>query len=234
MEYWDAIVREYFHPQGSMRFTLWKDNAGKEAKPFDVGFTILPRFFYVTSQCGVVGMSFSVDGAAERLDASVQGQPLSSTVECKSASWTYRYKSGYTVVLRGPLVAHVQLDTSSRSQQPRYLIKSFNFNASNHERCISLDTIVNGCNHPVPQAGSDEPIQLDLVTLPPEPINAFGIPQMTMRCLEAGTLSESEETSTDDFKIQLAESCELMGDLMEYSHKHEMGPIGEVPLLSMH
>jgi hypothetical protein len=177
-----------------MRFTLWKDNAGKEAKPFDVGFRILPRFFLVTYQCGVVGMNFSVDGATERLESTTSGTPPCSVVECKSASWTYRYKDGYSVVLRGPLVAHVQLDLSSPGPQPHYLIKGFNFNASNHERCISLDSITGRRIPPLNQTtaeelvrsrgGVEEPIRFESATLPPEPVNAFGIPQMTMRCLE--------------------------------------------------
>jgi hypothetical protein len=206
LEYWNTVVQEYFHPQGSMRFTLWKDNAGKEAKPFDVGFRILPRFFLVTSQCGVIGMSFSVDGATERLDAGSLGSPLSSVVECKSASWTYRYENGYTVVLRGPFVAHVQLDPVSSGSRLRYLIKGFNFNASNHERCISINAI-QGRRLQLPiqnnqtQPVAEEPMRFESATLPAAPVNAFGIPQMTMRCLEAGTLSEHEETMANDYKM---------------------------------
>lgn len=169
-------------------------------------------------------MNFSVDGATERLESATPGAPPCSVVECKSASWTYRYKDGYSVVLRGPLVAHVQLDLSNPGAQPHYLIKGFNFNASNHERCISLDSIMGRRIPPLNQTAAEElvrsrggvegPIRFESATLPPEPVNAFGIPQMTMRCLE------------------LAESCELMSDLMEFSQQSKIGPIDALKRLS--
>lgn len=45
--------------------------------------------------------------------------------------------------------------------------------------------------------------------IPGEPVNAFGIPQATMRCLE------------------LAESVAQMTELIAFSRKEELGPLGE-------
>lgn len=45
--------------------------------------------------------------------------------------------------------------------------------------------------------------------IPGEPVNAFGIPQATMRCLE------------------LAESVAQMSDLIVFSKEEGLGPLGE-------
>src|SRR6266436_1059198 len=68
----------------------------------EVGTPVLPRFFLVTSQSGVKSMTLSLDGARERVVG-----PNQAVVQCASAVWTYRYRNGYTVTLRGPFVAHV-------------------------------------------------------------------------------------------------------------------------------
>ncbi|KAJ3743512.1 LIM-domain binding protein-domain-containing protein [Lentinula detonsa] len=102
LSWWNELIREYFTPKAIMKFTLWRDNERNEAKPFEIGVPILPRFLLVTTQSGVKSMTLTLDGARERLYA--YGHAI---VECVAAVWTYRYSNGYTVALRGPLTVHV-------------------------------------------------------------------------------------------------------------------------------
>ncbi|KAF8628168.1 hypothetical protein AX17_006038 [Amanita inopinata Kibby_2008] len=130
LSWWEECVKEYFAPSAVMKITLWKDNQRTEAKPFEIGVPILPRFFLVTTQSGVKSMSLSLDGARERLYARNQHHCV---IECPSAVWTYRYSNGYTVILRGPLTAHIVVpphipsDVSSAFQGGQRHLKFENF-----------------------------------------------------------------------------------------------------------
>ncbi|KAF9242942.1 LIM-domain binding protein [Melanogaster broomeanus] len=210
LSFWDAFVREYFTPKAIMKVTLWKDNQRNEAKPFEIGVPILPRFFLVTTQSGVKSMTLSLDGARERLLSQYH-----AIVECVSAVWTYKYTNGYTVTLRGPLTVHVGIIPLPNPAQPQQIpftlkFEQFQFDANTHEKFISLDSIIGertvetpktprtrNAPTPSPSGGSssqrgaeedrqwDEPrVSIDHGSIPGEPVNAFGIPQATMRCLE--------------------------------------------------
>lgn len=233
LSWWNDLVKEYFTPKAVMKLTLWKDNEKAEAKPFEIGVPILPRFFLVTTQSGVKSMTLSLDGARERIYS--QGHAV---VECVTAVWTYKYSNGYTVTLRGPLTAHVVIAStqSSSSQltaaQASYQLKfdHFQFDANHHDKSIALDSIVGQRQFEAPKirhvvsptpGGSsmqqqqreedkkwEEPrVVIEHGFLPGEPVNAFGIPQATMRCLE------------------LAESVGAMGDLMNFSNENQLGPL---------
>ncbi|KAK7471188.1 hypothetical protein VKT23_002598 [Stygiomarasmius scandens] len=272
--WWNDLIREYFTPKAIMRFTLWKDNQRNEAKPFEIGVPILPRFFLVTTQSGVKSMTLTLDGARERLYA-----PGHAVVECVSAVWTYKYANGYTVALRGPLTVHVVLTappppgtTGANGPSPNgagmhpqgigggnYLLKfeDFQFDAMQHDKYIALESIMGPrsmesprtprSRHPIPPgplgvngiSGDDlvggammsnigggmgggggvgddddrkweEPrVMIEKGFIPGEPVNAFGIPQATMRCLE------------------LAESVAQMSDLIAFSSEKHLGPIGQ-------
>ena len=195
----------------------------------EVGTPVLPRFFLVTSQSGVKSMTLSLDGARERAVG-----PNQAIVQCVSAMWTYRYRNGYTVTLRGPFTAHVvvtpsatQSGASAQSAPPApYMLKidHIQFDSNLYEKHVAVDVIGGnrldpnkpplGRNAPTPsptingasvppaapsqpsqppplQAGQrdderwEEPrITYERATIPAEPVNAFGIPQATMRCLE--------------------------------------------------
>ncbi|CAA7259582.1 unnamed protein product [Cyclocybe aegerita] len=241
--WWNELVKEYFTPKAVMKLTLWKDNQRNEAKPFEIGIPILPRFFLVTTQSGVKSMTLSLDGARERTFG--QGH---SVVECVAAVWTYKYTNGYTVTLRGPLTAHVIVaatqpppsstsgpSTSSNTQQPAYTLKfeEFQFDANFHDKCIALDAIQGNRTieppkgpmtppSPLPPGASqadwdrrweetrrwEEPrMTIEHASLPGEPVNAFGIPQATMRCLE------------------LAESVSAMAELIGFARETDLGPL---------
>ncbi|KAH9956784.1 LIM-domain binding protein, partial [Russula dissimulans] len=229
---WESLVEEYFTTSATLKLTLWKDNQRVEAKIFEVGTPVLPRFFLVTSQSGVKAMTLSLDGARERIVG-----PNQAVVQCVSAMWTYRYRNGYTVTLRGPFTAYVavtpnatQNGASAQSVPPSpYTLKidHIQFDSNLYEKHVAVDVIsgnrldanktpqvrnvptpspiTNGAGippppppqqpqpqpQPPPQGGQrdderwEEPrITYERAFIPAEPVNAFGIPQATMRCLE--------------------------------------------------
>jgi hypothetical protein len=175
----------------------------------EIGVPILPRFFLVTTQSGVKSMTLSLDGARERLVSQQH-----AIVECVSAVWTYKYNNGYTVTLRGPMTVHViiiPIAGPAQAQQNSITLRfdHFQFDANTHEKYISLDSIVGqraiespktprvrNAPTPSPNGASssqraeedrqwEEPrVLIDHASIPGEPVNAFGIPQATMRCLE--------------------------------------------------
>ncbi|KZT38929.1 hypothetical protein SISSUDRAFT_985578 [Sistotremastrum suecicum HHB10207 ss-3] len=255
LNYWDNVVNKYFHPEGFMKFTLWKDNIRLEAKPFDIGLKILPRFFLVTGQSGVQSMSLSLDLPDERYIPANGDEPPQAEISCKNATWTYKYYTGYTVALRGPLSATIYYDTTS--SKPRPLIKLLSFDANSYDKQISVSAIRSDAK-PIPSQRQGEPsgqhdgtpedrsqtpnnsnknavedqcIHIEKATLPPEPVNAFGIPQVTMRCLEVHTLLSPN--SITNYFLQLAESCESMGDLMDFALSRNLGPSGKFLLIAV-
>ena len=174
-------------------------------------------------------MTLSLDGARERVVG-----PNQAVVQCVSAMWTYRYRNGYTVTLRGPFAAHVvvtpnatQNGASAQSVPPTSFILKIDhisFDSNQYEKHVLVDVIdgnrldanktqVRGAPTPSPtingaavlptsqppQPPQPSPRQLsqrdderweeprityERATIPAEPVNAFGIPQATMRCLE--------------------------------------------------
>ncbi|TFY60614.1 hypothetical protein EVJ58_g5043 [Rhodofomes roseus] len=177
----------------------------------EIGTPILPRFFQVTTQSGVQSMSLSLDGARERATNNVR-----AVVECPDALWTFRYLNGYTVVLKGPFTANVVAVTEPQMQNYTLRIESLIFDALTHEKLINIDSIEGTriASSPAASQGMgdvdpryEEPrTVIERASFPAEPINAFGIPQATMRCLE------------------LAESVTQMGDLIQFSASQQMGP----------
>lgn len=168
-------------------------------------------------------MSLGLDGARERLYSVGH-----SIVETTKAVWTCRYHNGYVVTLTGPLTVRVVVcspsNPPSAGEQPNAILKfeQFQFDASTHEKFISVDSIQltrspelpktprsrnaptpvpNGPPVPpasvTPQGMKDDAVKRpweeqrmygDKASLPVEPVNAFGIPQATMRVLEVSSI----------------------------------------------
>ena len=195
-------------------------------------------------------MTLSLDGARERLLAQHH-----AVVECVSAVWTYKYNNGYTVTLRGPLTVHVYivpLTNHTQPQQSPYALRfeQLQFDAHTHEKFISLDGIagqravetpktprVRNAPTPSPNGTSvsqreedrqwDEPrILIDNASIPGEPVNAFGIPQATMRCLEVRTTYLFLNDNPIILVLQLAESVSQMTDLIAFANETQLGPMG--------
>jgi hypothetical protein len=153
-------------------------------------------------------MSLTLDGARERVFA-----PGHAIVECVTAIWTCRYSNGHIVTLRGPLTAHLVICSpaphphpgamQNNGSTPPYVLKfdDFEFDAHSHDKYIALEAIAGPrkTEEPVPTMNGapdedkkwEEPrLIIENGSIPGEPVNAFGIPQATMRCLEV-SLSES-------------------------------------------
>jgi hypothetical protein len=148
-------------------------------------------------------MTLSLDGARER--SSTLG-PNHCVIECPSASWIHRYNNGYTVTLKGPMTAHVvvsrpasgtpDMTASFQGGQRHLKFESLQFDAYQHDKFISVDALMNSRSNGM-QLRQDEGfkweeprILVERSLIPEEPINAFGIPQATMRCLEVSFLQQ--------------------------------------------
>lgn len=187
----------------------------------EIGTPILPRFFLVTSQSGVKSMTLSLDGARERLVG--QGHAV---IECVQAVWTYKYHNGYTVTLRGPMTAHVLLYLTGPPMQGNvtgqpWTLKfdQLQFDANTHDKLINIDAIAgarvdspqlsigplpNGAGSPEDDHRYDEPRSvIEHASIPVEPVNAFGIPQATMRCLEVCLYCLQGKSMAKDFSSLL-------------------------------
>ena len=139
-------------------------------------------------------MSLTLDGARERLSSNTQ-----ATVDCPEATWTYRYENGYNIVLRGPFTAHLAI-TAEPSAGPNgtasyaVRIEQIVFDSMTHEKLINIEDIeghrvASSPSAPLTFGDVDPRYELPRwhiadASFPAEPINAFGVPQATMRCLE--------------------------------------------------
>lgn len=165
----------------------------------EISNPVIPRFFLVTAQSGVKSMSLNLDGARERVISHTH-----AAVECTHATWTYHYTNGYIVTLRGPLTAHVWAVPSQGREVWSYRFDQLAFDANFHDKYLNMDAIlgqripdsprspralpaplVNGNVEQDDDRRYDDPrCIIENASLPAEPVNAFGIPQATMRCLE--------------------------------------------------
>lgn len=200
--------------------------ARRECSPekTEIGYPILPRFFLVTSQSGVKTMTISIDGARERLI-----NPQHALVECANASWTFRYQNGYNIILRGPLTADVVVQPSTIPGQPpasgvvtAYTLKleRLQFDAFYHDKFIAVEAIqgerIPESPRPIPPSPGAHPgpheearfeearYSIEHALIPAEPINAFGIPQATMRCLEVSISSLWVSQIADSYMLDTA------------------------------
>ncbi|KAL4082163.1 LIM-domain binding protein-domain-containing protein [Scleroderma yunnanense] len=232
--FWESLVREYFTPKAIMKITLWKDNQKVEAKPLEIGVPILPRFFLVTTQSGVKSMTLSLDGARERL--CTQSHAVIECVSAVwTYKYTNGYTVTLRGPLTVHVVIYPLPQTPTSSQQLPFSLKfeHFQFDANIHEKFIALESISGPRtvepprtprprNNPTPspkggpiQQRAEEDRQWDEprtlisnASIPAEPVNAFGIPQVTMRCLE------------------LAEGVSQMTELIGFARENNMGPMG--------
>lgn len=172
-------------------------------------------------------MNFSLDGARERLMG--QGHAV---VECVHAVWTYKYTNGYTVTLRGPMTAHILVTPHAPSQPnspTNYSLKfdQLQFDANYYDKLLSVDAIIGVKMNDSPRTPhiralpgmnglvngrrtEDETGRFDetryvmeRASLPTEPVNAFGIPQATMRCLEV----RCSDFRVTCIEFSMADSC---------------------------
>lgn len=185
---------------------MYPSNASTE-----IGVPILPRFFLVTTQSGVRSMSLSLDGARERSIAT--GHCIVECVAAVwTYRYTNGYTVTLRGALSAHVIITSTSAPGSAAQPSNYAYKfdEFTFDANFHDKFIALDAIngqrtpevtenpfirgtstpnANGITDPALSAEDDkkweEPkIFIESCSIPGEPVNAFGIPQATMRCLE--------------------------------------------------
>ncbi|KAJ7431564.1 LIM-domain binding protein [Mycena galericulata] len=151
--------------------------------------------------------------------------------ECESAVWTHRYNTGHIVTLRGRLTAcfvicttaHAQVQKNGAPPGPYVLnFDYFEFEAYSHDTYIALDGIAGSRKAEKPAMNGsrgeeqwEEPrLLIGNASIPGEPINAFCIPQATMRFLE------------------LAESFISMEDLILFAKEQDLEPFNALKSLA--
>ena len=180
----------------------------------EIGYPIFSRFFLVTSQSGVKSQTLTIDGARERVVTTAR-----ALVECPGAAWTFRYTNGYSITLRGPFSAEIIAlpnppDRRSKDGDYELKVDRMQFDAFLHDKFLAYDAILGDRTPESPRiapspsgmpngagGGELDPNRLeepryiiDHAIIPAEPINAFGIPQATMRCLEVRTQFHARNT----------------------------------------
>ena len=143
-------------------------------------------------------MTLSLDGAHE----SIVG-PNCAIVQCASAMWTHRYHNGYTVTHRGPFtaVAVIRNETldgtearTASAPASTFTLKldHIQFDSNVYEKRVAVD-VIDGhqldTNNALQFHDASAPTSIiyERAFIPADPVNAFGIPQATMRCLEVGS-----------------------------------------------
>lgn len=173
---------------------------------------MLPRFFHSSFCSGVQSIHLVLGGVKETSPAMGEG-----LVDCAEASWVYTFKSGYIISLKGPLRAHVVVvpnpPNGSALRTHSLKFHYIEFSSNHYEKFLDVNVIIGRRTlgppvalaapeqgksaqgqgqdlQPSPSTGrpEDHYIGIENAKLPPEPVNAFGIPQATMRCLEVTAL----------------------------------------------
>ena len=180
----------------------------------EIGVPILPRFFLVTTQSGVKSMTLSLDGARERIYGPGHSvvECVSAIWTYKYTNgYTVTLRGPLTTHV---FITPVHSPGNAQIPQYTLKFDDFQFVANFHEKYIALESIMGSRmlelpktprarNTPTPTpAGTSMQVQrqlqqveddkkweeprvtIDRGSIPGEPVNAFGIPQATMRCLE--------------------------------------------------
>ncbi|KAL0581199.1 hypothetical protein V5O48_000787 [Marasmius crinis-equi] len=232
LSWWNDLVREYFTPKSIMKYTLWKDNQRTEAKVFvttqsgvksmtltlDGARERLYDYGHAIVECVSAVWTYKYNNGYTVI---LKG-PM--TVHVVLTTGLPPGASGHH--------PHHQLGGNYFLK-----FENFEFEAKSHEKFIAIDAIagrrqeesprlsrggsgrhsVNG----LPISGSmdsvgdqdeerrwEEPrMVIERGHIPGEPVNAFGIPQATMRCLE------------------LSDSCADMSDLISFTSENDLGPL---------
>jgi hypothetical protein len=181
--------------------------------PIEIGVPILPRFFLVTAQSGVKSMTLSLDGARERIFPSghaIVECPAAVWTYKYANGYTVTLRGPLNAQLViCPLNVPTNHPASQSAPHPCSLkFENLQFDANWHDKYIALESVMGQRitespktprtrNVPTPTANGiaphsrdddkkwEEPrVLIERASIPGEPVNAFGIPQATMRCLE--------------------------------------------------
>ena len=165
IEFWQDFVSSFYGPasfsQDSivMKLALWNSHYG-ENRTFELSATLLARFYKVIFDSGVVDVLFAMEFAKEYYSTGMM------FVDCPRAAIIYRFDSDIEVHCKGHL--RVSLSASGR-------IHLWEFHTKQHTELLSRAAI----EARMRKADPGTPF-----TLPPSPVNEFGITINMMRCLE--------------------------------------------------
>lgn len=156
---------------------------------------------------GVTSLSGPLNSAASSTTMSTNSSPAINGITGST-----------TVSSSSPAMMNGDLNESEADSKPPYPSSAHPYPVSSHLYPPSSTSVPSSAHlpssaHPSASSGQsqwDEPrVLISQGFIPGEPVNAFGIPQATMRCLE------------------LAESVAQMSDLIVFSKEEGLGPLGK-------
>jgi hypothetical protein len=179
----------------------------------EIGVPILPRFFLVTSQSGVKSMNLTLDGARERIIS--PGQAVVECVSAVwtykyTNGYTIHLRGPLTAHIWVTQATQQPAVPAPTGPALSLKFEHLQFDANYHDKYITIESIngprtgkspsmrnpptpvmMNGMvsqqSQQQPPDNKDDRIHYEWSSLPAEPVNAFGVPQATMRCLEVST-----------------------------------------------
>ncbi|TRM68624.1 LIM-domain binding protein-domain-containing protein [Schizophyllum amplum] len=109
LKWWTKLISEYFVPSAFWKFTLF-DYDSNSRRVFNIPYHVLPQFFLTTAEAGNHSSTFTLPGLRERVMTQVTPTiPGHIILECADAIWTWRYKCGWIVNLKGPMTIHIRV-----------------------------------------------------------------------------------------------------------------------------
>ncbi|KIJ56913.1 hypothetical protein M422DRAFT_150091, partial [Sphaerobolus stellatus SS14] len=254
LDYWSKVTSDFFSPTSVCKLTLWKDNERREAKPFEITANVLAMLLHVSCQSGVRSMNFMLEGLVERYLGSgtaiiecPQAQwlwrfhdghvvSLRGNFSCQVSAYCnpsgapdqqYFLKFDTMTFDSNSHEKMILLDSIRGTRLPENVQKTPATTTQGSPEGSSsskASAIVKSEEAPERQLDTER-IVIDHAILPSEPINAFGIPQASMRCLEVS--GHVIVLILDaDCSLQLAESVGQMTELFQYCHSNNIGPQG--------
>ncbi|KAJ8086059.1 hypothetical protein PM082_004878 [Marasmius tenuissimus] len=238
LAWWNELVREYFTPKAMMKYTLWKDNQRTEAKVFvttqsgvksmtltlDGARERLFDYGHAIVECVSAVWTYKYNnGYTVLLKGPMTVHVVITTAQPAASGHHPHHQLGGNYHLK-----FENFEFEAKSHEKFIALDSIGGTRSNESpklaRLGSGRHLMNGMSVPGPMDSVmdqddeerrwEEPrTVIERGTLPGEPVNAFGIPQATMRCLE------------------LSDSCADMADLIAYSAEYELGPMDALKAL---
>ncbi|KAK9729770.1 hypothetical protein K7432_000017 [Basidiobolus ranarum] len=183
--HWNKIMSEFFASNGLMKYTLCHSQL-KDTRTFDLPTSLLARFYLINYESGVTDIQLVLENPVEF--ALPNGYHV---VECVRAAFVYHYWDGTQVYANGTL--KVTLDSQLK-------FELFEFATTEYTELLRRGLLL-------ALAQSHNEGKIDINHLPDSPINDYGVPIRTMRCLE------------------ISEVITEMSDLISYSFSSNLGPI---------
>lgn len=165
IEYWQDFVST-FYAAGSiarddvvMKLALWNAQYG-ENRTFELNATLLARYYKIIFDSGIKDLVLLMENPKEYFSLGMM------LVDCPRASMVYTFDNDVQVVSRG----HLRVTFTSQGT-----IQLWEFHTKQHTEMLPRAMV----EALMRQAEGGAPM-----TLPPSPVNEFGISIKMMRCLE--------------------------------------------------